>query len=141
MAKKPYKCKVSGRVCPFDDGFFEMADAGEAKDSCPIQQYENSNHTKEDGTRVINDWCKHLVERKQENKRGTKSMVSHEKVKLIQQTIDNVTNMLKYGEEKACFSITDDQGVDYDAVVVKNDEKYFFVILANKKIIQIKELD
>lgn len=141
MAKKPYKCRVNGRVCPFDDSFFEMAYAGGAADSCPIQKYENSNHTKEDGTRVINDWCKHLVDRKQENKRGTKSMVSNEKVKLIQQTIDDVTNMLKYGEEKACFSITDDQGVDYDAVVVKNDEKYFFVILANKKIIQIKELD
>lgn len=62
--KADYKCAISGRVCPFNDDFWEYgaADAA-AADNCPIQSYQNSNYTKPDGVRVINDWCKHLIPR------------------------------------------------------------------------------
>ena len=62
--KADYICAISKHVCPFNDDFWELggADAA-ASDNCPIQSYENSNRIKSDGTKVIRDWCKHLMPR------------------------------------------------------------------------------
>lgn len=56
-----YKCAVSGRVCPLNEPFWEVCSG--AEDECPIHEYQRGDYVKPDGTRVINDWCKHLVNR------------------------------------------------------------------------------
>lgn len=59
-----YTCAISERVCPFNDSFWEWGAADSAaRDNCPIQQYENNNRIGDDGIRIIDDWCKHLIPR------------------------------------------------------------------------------
>ena len=57
-----YKCEVSGRVCPFNDAFFEIQGA---KYECPIKAYEKEpNYTDAEGIyHITSDYCKHLLDR------------------------------------------------------------------------------
>jgi hypothetical protein len=61
--KAQYKCEVSGRVCPFNDSYWDIC-GDSAKYECPIQAYENSNRRSKDGIAlIIDDSCKHLIPR------------------------------------------------------------------------------
>ena len=55
--KKPFRCRISGYVCPAHDDYFE--------ERCSLYEDESHIETREDGTSVhfISDWCKHAIVR------------------------------------------------------------------------------
>lgn len=57
-----YKCEVSGRVCPFNDAFFEIQGA---EYECPVHAYQKEpNYTDAEGVyHITSDFCNHLLER------------------------------------------------------------------------------
>lgn len=62
--KRQYKCKISGRVCPFNDDDWEMGGADDvATDNCPVQSYEN-NSRRMGNMIYLSDWCIHLIQRR-----------------------------------------------------------------------------
>lgn len=65
MKKREYRCKISKRVCPFnDDDTWEWGGADSvANDNCPIGKYQNGNRMG-NGVFRISDWCAHLIPRK-----------------------------------------------------------------------------
>ena len=74
--KAQYKCEVSGKVCPYNDDFWDMYGAeDDARDNCPIQAYqkEQENYLNAEGRFVItSDYCRHLLERNEGKSGGEK---------------------------------------------------------------------
>ena len=76
--KAQYKCEVSGKVCPFNDYFWETDGAeDDARYSCPIQAYQKKkeNYINAKGRYVItSDHCRHLLERNEGKSGGEKTL-------------------------------------------------------------------
>ena len=63
--KREYSCKISGKICPFNNDEWEDGMARDiVKDNCPIREYKPDDQIMTVGSnniQVYNDWCKHLI--------------------------------------------------------------------------------
>ena len=57
----PYICKISGKVCPYDDWDFMTGPSGRYLDNCPNGKYKSKGGERDsDGFLIVDDWCIYL---------------------------------------------------------------------------------
>jgi hypothetical protein len=66
MKKKPFRCEVTGRVCPLDIIDFSDYDMFDLAEMCPIKEYRTMTRIRKKENElemIICDCCEHAINR------------------------------------------------------------------------------